>query len=187
MGPDDWIQAALDAIAEGGLAAVTIDALAERVEATKGSFYWHFASRDAVVTAALEEWERAESEAVIERVRVVRDPEERLRALTLAAFEDRAGGLRDAALSASAEDPLVGPVLRRVTARRIGYLTELFEELGWVGRRARQRAVMVYASYVGLFHFLRASPDDDLTGGDVRAYTDELLDALTAKHVRDAT
>ncbi|MGH3388225.1 MAG: TetR family transcriptional regulator, partial [Actinomadura sp.] len=36
----DWANAALEAIAEGGLAAVAIEPLATRLGTTKGSFYW---------------------------------------------------------------------------------------------------------------------------------------------------
>src|SRR5829696_7253917 len=44
-----WTHAALEAIAEGGLAAVAVAPLAIRLGATKGSFYWHFASRESLV------------------------------------------------------------------------------------------------------------------------------------------
>ena len=54
---DDWAQAALDLIAEQGVAAVAVEPLARRLRVTKGSFYWHFPSRDALLQAALERWE----------------------------------------------------------------------------------------------------------------------------------
>src|SRR5260370_1248821 len=50
---DDWITAALRAIADGGLAAVGVEPLAARLGATKGSFYWHFENRDALLEAAI--------------------------------------------------------------------------------------------------------------------------------------
>lgn len=175
---EDWVRAALDAATEGGTAAIGIEALAERLGATKGSFYWHFPSRDALVTAALEEWERGETEQVIERFALVRDPVERLRALALGAFLDRTGGLRDAALSASTADPIVGPIVRRVTRRRVEYLTHTFAELGWPPDGARHRALLVYSAYIGLFHHLRADPDRALDDDELRDYTDALVAAL---------
>ena len=159
----DWVRAALEAIAEGGLAAVAVEPLARRLGTTKGSFYWHFPNRDALIAAALAEWERVETEQVIERVSVVRDPAERLRALTAAAFADRAGGLRDAALAASADHPLVKPVLQRLTARRLTYVTGVFVELGWPEADARRRALLLFSSYPGLFHYLRATSSAGLT------------------------
>src|SRR5690606_7033358 len=53
----DWAQAALDVIAEQGVSAVAVEPLARRLGVTKGSFYWHFPSRDALLQAALERWE----------------------------------------------------------------------------------------------------------------------------------
>ena len=50
----DWEAAALDALAENGLAGVAIEPLARRLGVTKGSFYWHFTDRDALLAALKE-------------------------------------------------------------------------------------------------------------------------------------
>src|SRR6476659_2572674 len=78
---DDWITAALAAIADGGLAAVGVEPLAARLGATKGSFYWHFAGRDALVAAALSRWERTDTEDVITAIEAEPDLAARLRLL----------------------------------------------------------------------------------------------------------
>jgi AcrR family transcriptional regulator len=44
-----FLAAARELIAERGLAAVTVDSVAERMGAPKGSFYYRFASRDALL------------------------------------------------------------------------------------------------------------------------------------------
>ena len=64
LSAEDWAQAALDLIAEQGVAAVAVEPLARRLGVTKGSFYWHFPSRDALLQAALERWEANEQESV---------------------------------------------------------------------------------------------------------------------------
>ena len=46
LSADDWAQAALEQIAEQGVAAVAVEPLARRLGVTKGSFYWHFPSRE---------------------------------------------------------------------------------------------------------------------------------------------
>src|SRR5438128_5153225 len=106
----DWIAVAMDAIVREGPAAVAVEPLAVRLGATKGSFYHHFANRDALLEATLEEWERAQTEAVIARVELISHPGDRLRGILAAAFADRPGGIRDAALFAAAAHPLVKPV-----------------------------------------------------------------------------
>src|SRR5271165_1675233 len=45
----DFLAAARALIAERGPVAVTVDAVAERLKAPKGSFYYRFASRDALL------------------------------------------------------------------------------------------------------------------------------------------
>ena len=54
LSAEDWAQAALDQIAEQGVASVAVEPLARRLGVTKGSFYWHFPSREALLVAALE-------------------------------------------------------------------------------------------------------------------------------------
>jgi len=58
LSADDWARAALELIAEQGVAAVAVEPLARRLGVTKGSFYWHFRSRDALLQAAIERWEQ---------------------------------------------------------------------------------------------------------------------------------
>jgi AcrR family transcriptional regulator len=173
----DWIEVATDALIEGGVAAVSVEPLAVRLGATKGSFYHHFESREALVKAALVAWERSQTEAVIDRLQLIVDPAERLRAVMIAALTDRFGGLRDAALLSSASDPLVKPVVTRVTARRLRYLTETYAQMGLTRSRARRKALLWYTAYLGLFEYLRVRLDN-LDDVELRAYALELTRTL---------
>ena len=173
----DWIAAAMDALVEGGVGAVAVEPLAARLGATKGSFYHHFASRVALITAALEEWERRDTTHVRERLQLIGDPRARIHAVMTAAITDRDGGLRDAALLASASHPLIAPVVARATATRVRYLTDTYVELGLSRARARRRALLTSAAYVGLFDLVR-SGEVTVTGPELRAYADEMLAAL---------
>src|SRR3954447_10135934 len=77
----DWETAALDALADSGLAGVAIEPLARRLGVTKGSFYWHFADREALLVAALARWETGHTDRIIDAAEDVSDPRERLRRL----------------------------------------------------------------------------------------------------------
>jgi AcrR family transcriptional regulator len=149
LSADDWIEVALAAIAEAGPAAVAVEPLAARLGTTKGSFYWHFVNRDALVVAALERWEQRRTEDVIRLVEGEPDPAGRLRALFAEALESLGRDRLGAQLVAAADHPLVADVVRRVTARRIGYLVELLEQSGFGAEDARNRAVLAYTAYVG--------------------------------------
>src|SRR5690606_33252117 len=90
LSAEDWAQAALELIAEQGVAAVAVEPLARRLGVTKGSFYWHFPSREALLVAALERWEQVEQEEVFGQLEAIPDPGQRLRSLfTLVAHEAR--------------------------------------------------------------------------------------------------
>jgi AcrR family transcriptional regulator len=177
LSASDWIGAAMEAIVEGGVGAVAIEPLAVRLGATKGSFYHHFSNRDALIVAALEDWERSQTEAVIERLELIPDPGERLRAVLAAAFADLTGGARDAALLASASHPLVKPIVRRVTERRLRYFTEMYRQLGFPKRRAHRRALMLYLSYIGVFDCLRLGLAE-MSGAELVAHAHEVLSTL---------
>jgi AcrR family transcriptional regulator len=174
----DWVRAAMEALVAGGVAAVAVEPLAAKLGATKGSFYHHFANRNALIVATLEDWERSETEVVIQRMALIPDPGERLRAIVAAALGDRAGAVRDSALVAAATHPLIKPCVDRVTERRMSYMTDLCIELGLPPAQARRRVLLLYSSYLGLFDYLRVGLGSALTQPELRAYTEELLAAL---------
>jgi AcrR family transcriptional regulator len=76
-----WVAAALEALEKRGLAAVAVEPLAAELGATKGSFYWHFKDRDALVHATLERWEHDETDAVISQLAAIGEPGQRLEVL----------------------------------------------------------------------------------------------------------
>lgn len=171
---DAWIQAALDALADGGVAALRVDVLAKRLGITRGSFYWHFSDRDALLAAALEEWERTVTMEVIERLEQIASPHERYRTIVSGAFFGRRDRNRvEPALAAHADHPLIAPVLSRVTKRRLDFLTDLFTELGLPPDAARQRALIAYGTYVGWLQLRRTTPATvpEIVTGDEHADT----------------
>ena len=66
-----WTDAALEALAGGGIAAVRVEPLAKTLGVTKGSFYWHFADRRALLDAMLARWADGRVAAIRERLRHV--------------------------------------------------------------------------------------------------------------------
>lgn len=177
-----WVQAALDAIAEGGLAAVAIVPLAKRLGATKGSFYWHFESREALVEAALADWEHSRTTAVIAEIEAAsEDPLQQLRLLFKRVTELAARDRIELALLATADHATVQPVLDRVTRRRIEFTARLFQRLGLPRAEARRRALLAYSAYLGHAQLVHATPQLlPRTQAAKRAYLDDVLAALTS-------
>ena len=76
---EDWITAGYDALAAGGVAAVSVDALARSLGVTRGSFYWHFAGRRELLDAVFARWQRENTTEMIPEAVGIEDPVERLR------------------------------------------------------------------------------------------------------------
>ena len=183
----DWTAAALDALGRGGLAAVAVEPIAARLGTTKGSFYWHFRNRDALVEAALLRWEQVHTEEIIASIEAEPDPHSRLRhlvALTLApSAPGEQPGHHDVllALQASASHPLVAPVFARVTQRRLEYITGLFTASGFPPEQARTRSLLAYTAYLGHRNLAHASPELVPTGAEQRDYVDAVVATLTRR------
>lgn len=57
LGPGLWLNAAYDLLLEGGVEAVKIMPLAQRLGQSRTSFYWHFKDRQALLEALIQRWE----------------------------------------------------------------------------------------------------------------------------------
>ena len=64
----DWIKAAGRRLASGGIAAVAVETLARDLAVTKGSFYWHFRDRAALLKALLADWEAGSTAPLLRRL-----------------------------------------------------------------------------------------------------------------------
>jgi AcrR family transcriptional regulator len=178
LSAEDWAQAALDLIAEQGVAAVAVEPLARRLGVTKGSFYWHFPSRDALLQAALERWEAVEQEMVFGRLEAVSDPRDRLRALfQLVAHEFKSHVVYSELLKAL-DHPTVSPVIGRVSQRRFEYLTASFRQAGLARTDAQHRARLAYAAYVGFLQLNLQLQQQRLQHDEFEAYVEHVMLAL---------
>jgi AcrR family transcriptional regulator len=172
----DWAEAALQFIAEAGLGALTVDALATRLGVTKGSFYWHFKGRSELLSAALGRWEKRATSEAIAGLSAVTDPRQRLRIMLDAATQLPRSRSLYAALAEAAEDPIVRQVLNRVASVRIDYLQSIYRELGMTPSQAKARALFAYAAYRGLLQLAHEAPS--ALPADWSAYPALVLEAL---------
>ena len=140
LGRPDWVDAALRQLAVGGLGSLSIERIATELGATKGSFYWHFTNRSALIDAALAEWERRDTDQLIERASEIDDPRERLRWLFRVVFSDAAGVGIDTALLADAQDPAVAAALARVATKRLSYIEAQYKQMGTKAAARPRRA-----------------------------------------------
>lgn len=174
----DWASAALDVIAEEGVAAVAVEPLARRLGVTKGSFYWHFPSREALLAAALEQWELVEQASVFGKLEAIADPRERLRQLFLLVAHELRPHLIYSELLKACDHPVVQPVLKRVSQRRMDYLAASFRQAGMPRLEAINRARLTYAAYAGFLQLSLHLGQPRLHHDEFEAYVGHVMRTL---------
>jgi AcrR family transcriptional regulator len=156
---------------------VRIEPLAARLGVTKGSFYWHYRDRAALLSALLSDWERRATQAVITLVDASSDtPRERL--AELIRVTTRAPQAPDAEHAIRAWGAQAAPVRRRlarIDARRETYVAELLVAAGVPSDRAAHRARGLYLALIG--EYARVAHGGAATRPETWA---ELLDRMLA-------
>ena len=152
-----WIQAGLQALADGGPDAVRIDVLAQTLGVTRGGFYWQFDDRRALLEAILDAWEQTGVDDVIERVeRDGGDAKAKLRRLSgVAGSSDEPLRIDLAVRDWARRDEAVAERLRRVDNRRMDYVRSLFGALTSDADDIETRCLVFYSLWIGS-HFIAA-------------------------------
>ena len=63
---DDWLDAARDLLIEKGVDQVKVLTIGRRLAVSRSSFYWYFSSRQHLLDTLLSDWERTNTQALIE-------------------------------------------------------------------------------------------------------------------------
>jgi AcrR family transcriptional regulator len=149
LSADDWLKAALDVFAEGGVDAVRIVPLAQKLGVTRGSFYWHFADRDALLLRLLQIWSETQTDDIILQVeRAGGTASARLLRLLETCARDE--GRIDMALRAWAQaDQTARTAVAVVDRKRIAYLAKLLAAALPTDADAETKARVAYAAWLG--------------------------------------
>jgi AcrR family transcriptional regulator len=146
----DWLRAAARRLAGGGIAAVAVEPLARELGVTKGSFYWHFRDRAALLAALLAGWEARATAPLLDRLRrVAGGPAARLAALAATVAAEGGGALDPAMRGWAACDGAAAATVARVDAARLAFIASEFQALGFGPAAARTRARLLYLHLLG--------------------------------------
>lgn len=175
---EHWVRAALDALRDSGIEGVRVEPLALSLEVTKGSFYWHFANREALLDAMLDAWEEAGTEAIIREVASNAPATDQLRALWKRTLEDSHDDLRTelAIRELGLRDEAVRARVQRVDDKRMRFVRDLFRQMGLPAPLAEARSLLLYSLLIGN-HFIDASHGRLSRGRVLRVALEELLAA----------
>jgi len=147
-----WVTAAFDALADGGIDAMRVEPLAKALGITKGSFYWHFADRRALLDAMLDAWMQGRVAAIRQQAPLRGAPAAVLRQVAdLYTRNANARGLAiELAIRALARtDDGAAKAVRGVDRERLQQVGDLFAALGWPRGEAQARAVLFYSYLFG--------------------------------------
>ena len=174
----DWEQQALVLIAEAGIRSVAIEPLARRMGVTKGSFYWHFPNRDALLEQSLLRWEKHDESNLQASLGAISDPRERLRSFFRRTVREKLTHDVYSALCTAADHPLVEPLLERVATRRMHHIQIAFAEIGFASEEASHRARLTYSTYLGFLQLQRQHQAPNLSSEEFEAYLRHVISTL---------
>lgn len=149
----DWLSAALDLCLTQGIEAVEITALARHLGVSRGSFYWHFENRGALLEALLAEWRLRNTGVMLEAL----DGAATLEAGVLALFAVWADHSRfDPALDQAVRDwarkaPDLQAQIEREDASRTEAIAAFFRRQGFEPVEAFIRARIIYFTQVSYY------------------------------------
>ncbi len=148
----DWIDEGFRILASEGDAGLTVDALCERLERTKGSFYHHFEGRPGYVEDMLAEWERQATDRIIASGHSDAPVKERLRAVNRQASDLKNARLERAIRGWATREPQARRVQDRVDRKRLEFLVELCVARMKDPKAAELLARIIHLTLVGAQH-----------------------------------
>jgi AcrR family transcriptional regulator len=160
----DWVLAALAALADGGVDAVRVERLAKVLDVSKGSFYWHFADRADLLSAILDLWDRDFTRQLIENAAGLPTARQRLEALAREALDTTMMGVdvarAEAAVHAwAAQDAKAAERMRATEEVRVAHLKKELSTIGLPGPQAGAMAKVLYLALIGLYSARRYNPE----------------------------
>lgn len=152
---DDWLDAAFDAVAEGGFDKARVLLLAATLGVTRGSFYWHFADHAELITALLSRWQEQELAALQSLASdAAADPQIELQRLLDAALSHAGADLQNmrfelALRGLGRRDAAVAKMLLEVDGKRMQLFQQKFLLLTGDADKATDLAALFYLAIVG--------------------------------------
>ena len=160
--PEIWLDAAYDMLIEGGVDAIRIVPLAEKLQLARTSFYWFFEDRGALLAALLDRWRSVNTARLIQRTELYAE------SITEAIFN-----LFDCWLdpklfdsrfefsirSWAQQSPDVASEIHSADLIRIDALTKMFLRFGFEPLAADVRARTIYLTQIG---YISMKSEEDL-------------------------
>lgn len=149
---EDWLREAMDVLVDDGVDSVKIMLIGERLEVSRSSFYWYFKSRQELLDALLEQWQRSNTAALVAQAGA---PADTITAAVCNVFRCVVNpGLFDNRLDFAVRDwarksASVSRVLDQSDKRRLDALNAMYRRYGYGDLEATARAKILYFMQIG--------------------------------------
>lgn len=149
---DLWLDAAYVALIEGGVDAVKVMPLAQRLGLSRTSFYWHFPDREALLAGLVARWQGGNTAALIAHAEA---PAATITEAVLKLFDCWVrpelfdSRLEFAIRNWALTDAGLARTLAAEDIRRIAALDAMFRRFGFGATEADTRARTIYLTQVG--------------------------------------
>ena len=161
---DLWLDAAYEALIDGGVEAVRVMPLAERLSLSRTSFYWHFPDRQALLDALVARWQEKNTANLVGRTMAYADTitEAVFNVfdcwITPALFDSR---LEFAIRNWAQATPTLAQVLAESDRQRLVALRAMFARFGFSDGQSDIRARTLYLTQVGYIAMQTTETLDD--------------------------
>lgn len=150
--PELWLQAARDALLEGGVEAVKILSLAKAMNLSRASFYWFFTDREELLDALLAQWRDKNTGNIVQRANAYADSLAEAILNVCDCWFDT--GLFDsrfefAVRSWALQSPKPLAEVQEADRVRLAALTAMFSRFGCSPQAAAVRARAIYLIQIG--------------------------------------
>lgn len=193
-----WISAALSLLVDEGIEGVQITTLAKRLDVTRGSFYWHFETREDLMNALLDKWRDRNTGVMLSAL----DGADSLNSGILDLFAVWVDHTRfDPALDQAVRDwgrrdDRVRAVIAQEDAARVDAIAAFFARFGYEHPESFIRARVIYFTQISYYALGIDEPMADrnsyldayfraFTGHGIDAPTRERFNAWLASTERD--
>lgn len=144
-----WLEAALEALAEGGIEAVRVELLARRLGVTKGSFYWHFKDRPQLLRELLKYWTEISTDAVLKNAQYPSEPIKRIYSVAGDIVKRELARMDPHIRAWTQYDESAAKTVAAVDKARLKFLCELFLNAGFDQEQADLRSRFLYYYLIG--------------------------------------
>lgn len=167
LDPDAWVDAAIDVFAREGVTGLRVEVLAKHCGVTKGSFYWHFKDRQALLDAVLARWKEGRIRDIEKTTAMMQgDPRDQLHYVieVYGANRNRKGmSIELAVRDWARHDAKAAAVVEEVDLYRLECTRKLFVNAGMSDAEAKSRSLLLYACVFGLSLMHYTHFDDNLS------------------------